>query len=248
MNFLTNLTVPMERLSGETLHDSRFDSLVAEHFNRYKFCEPFIVGKSVLDAACGNGFGARLMAEAGAKQIDAIDISPEAIAMAQQHYPHLNVRFEVGDLLSLTVTNHYDVAVSFETIEHIVETERYLQVMHNALKPGGLFFVSTPNRKVANPGATRFDKPKNPFHRFELTRDELVQLLGNYFLLDEIYGQHPYYYKGTRIRTLESIATSGRLRKLLHLPKADYVKLSQVRQIKSWHEPAFLIARCLKRH
>jgi SAM-dependent methyltransferase len=164
---------------------------------------------------------------------------------AALHAPRVN--FEPCDLLSLAVTDCYDAVVSFETIEHIADTEKYLQVIHASLKPGGLYLVSTPNRKVSNPGATRFDNPKNPFHRFELTRDELVQLLGNYFLIEEVFGQHPYYYRGTRIRTIESILTSGRLRKLLHLPNANYWRLNHVRRIKFWHEPAFLIARCLKR-
>jgi SAM-dependent methyltransferase len=186
------------------------------------------------------------MAEAGARQVDAIDIAPEAITLARQRYARPEVRFAVGDLLSLTAGEHYDVVVSFETIEHIADTERFLQVLRDALKPGGLLFLSTPNRTVWNPRATRFDQPRNPFHRFELTRDELARLLRAHFRVEEIYGQHPYYYKGTRIRTTQSILASPYLRRMLHLRRADYWKLSQVRPIRSYHESAYLVARCSK--
>jgi predicted RNA methylase len=78
---MTNLTAPIERLPHEATNDLQVEPLVAEHLNRYKFCEQFVRGKNVLDAACGNGFGAYMLAEAGAQQVDAIDISPEAIAL-----------------------------------------------------------------------------------------------------------------------------------------------------------------------
>ncbi|MEK7728302.1 MAG: class I SAM-dependent methyltransferase [candidate division KSB1 bacterium] len=221
--------------------------LVAEHFSRYKFCAPLVPNKLVLDAACGTGFGAHMLALAGARHVDAIDISPEAVGIAQRHYTHPQISFNVCDIISFQASFGYDVVVSFETIEHISESEKYLRVVQNALKPGGVFLVSTPNRAVSNPKATRFEAPKNPFHVTEWTLAEFGELLRGYFDVKEVYGQRSYYYKGTKIRTFESIVSSKRLRDLLHLPEADYEKPSQVRPLKPWYEPVFLVAWCQKR-
>ncbi|MCI0697892.1 methyltransferase domain-containing protein [candidate division KSB1 bacterium] len=237
---------PLERLPQKFFVDPGHESLVAEHYNRYRFCAPFVAGKKVVDAACGIGYGAFLLAQAGAEHVDAIDISPEAIAAARRHYAHPRVRFEARDLLSLSPTGDHDVVVSFETIEHLADTKRYLQVMCNFLKSGGLYFVSTPNRNVSNWEAASFDRGKNPFHVFEWTLEELVRLLRVYFVVEDVYCQRPYYYKGTKIRTVESIFMSKRLRHLLHLPEANYEKLSRVSRIKSYHEPVFFIVRCRK--
>lgn len=242
-----SLDVPLERLPHQAISDQSNKLLLADHFNRYRFCQQFVSGKRVLDAACGIGYGARLLAEAGAEYVHAVDISSDAIAAARAHYDHPHVHFELRDLLSLSSPNHYDVVVSFETIEHIADTQQYLRVIQDCLKPGGLYFVSTPNRAVSNPQATLFDKPKNPFHQIEWTRNEFIELLEGYFAVEEVYGQHPYYYKSSRIRTLESMFVSRRLRKLLRLPEADYKKISEVRRIKPFHEPVFLVAKCVKK-
>lgn len=248
MGSVNKFNTSLERLPQEVISDSSSKPMLADHFERYRFCQRFVSGKKVLDAACGIGYGALMLAEAGAERVHAIDISPEAIAAAQEHYAHPNIDFETCDLLSLSANGTFDVVVSFETIEHIADTKRYLQVIQNSLKPGGLYFVSTPNRAVSNPSATRFDKPKNPFHQIEWTLGEFLEMLGEHFFVKEVYGQHPHYYKSTRIRTLESLFMSGRLRKLLRLPEADYQKISRVRNIKPYHEPVFLIAKCVKKH
>jgi SAM-dependent methyltransferase len=247
MSTIINSTAPLERLAHEVIIESTNKLMVADHFNRYRFCQQFVSGKKVLDAACGIGYGARLLAEAGAQHVHAIDISHEAITAARSYYAHPNIHFEVCDLLTFSANGAYDVIVSFETIEHIADTKRYLQVVQNCLKPAGLYFVSTPNRAVSNPQATRFDKPKNPFHQIEWTLDEFSDLLSGYFVVEEVYGQRSHYYKSTRVRTLESVFMSGRLRKLLHLSEADYRKLGQVRRIKPYHEPVFLVAKCVKK-
>ena len=239
-------TVHLERLPHCAMGEPSYGFLVADHLNRYQFCRQFVKGKIVLDAGCGIGYGACLLAEAGARWVDAIDISSEAIAMAHEYYEHPHVHFIAQDVLSFSATDKYEVITSFETIEHLADTEKYLSIMRNALKPDGLFFVSTPSRTVSNSKATRFDKPRNPYHRVEWTRDEFVDLLSGYFKVEEVYGQRPYYYKCTRIRTLQSVFVSKRLRAVLRLPEANYAKLSVVRRIHCYHEPVFLIAQCRK--
>ncbi len=44
------------------------DLLELEHHKRYEFACRYSRGKSVLDIACGSGYGSRMLLEAGAEQ------------------------------------------------------------------------------------------------------------------------------------------------------------------------------------
>ena len=52
---------------------------LAAHVQRYKFAAPLVQAKRVLDAGCGSGYGAKLLRDAGASGVVAVDISHEAI-------------------------------------------------------------------------------------------------------------------------------------------------------------------------
>lgn len=43
--------------------------------------------------------------------------------------------------------NTYDLVTMIEVIEHLTDLTGTLKALHNALKPGGLIFLTTPNRK-----------------------------------------------------------------------------------------------------
>ena len=56
-----------------------------EHYHRYTAAGFLIKGLSVLDAACGTGFGSDILARSAA-HVTGIDISSEAIEYAQGNY------------------------------------------------------------------------------------------------------------------------------------------------------------------
>lgn len=95
------------------------------HEARYRLASGFLMeGDYVLDAACGCGYGSRILAEkiGPSGVVFAMDYSQEAIDYAGRHYPPVNAPithrkvdltdWEPGD-------GAVDVAVSFETIEHL---------------------------------------------------------------------------------------------------------------------------------
>ncbi|RIZ72125.1 MAG: class I SAM-dependent methyltransferase, partial [Methylococcales bacterium] len=57
-------------------------------------------------------------------------------------------------------SDSFDVIVSFETIEHLPNPEKYLSAVSKMLKADGAFIVSTPVRTKGR----LTDKPANPFH------------------------------------------------------------------------------------
>jgi 2-polyprenyl-3-methyl-5-hydroxy-6-metoxy-1,4-benzoquinol methylase len=153
------------------------------HLARYTFAKPMVVSKAVLDARCGEGYGASILAEV-AQNVTAIDIDEHTIMRAQLKYTSPNLTYAKMDASSLEFAEaSFDVVCSFEVFEHIDDCHKYLSEIHRVLKTGGLFIVSTPNKdKYPRAGL-------NPFHVREFTLDEFRHQLAEVFEEVEIYGQ-----------------------------------------------------------
>ena len=80
--------------------DETEPGIVALHLKRYEFARPYCVGKHVLDAGCGVGYGSAFLGEA-ARSVVGVDVSGEAIDYARARYGGRNVEFDVGDLQRL---------------------------------------------------------------------------------------------------------------------------------------------------
>ncbi|MEH1881454.1 glycosyltransferase [Nostoc sp.] len=172
--------------TGERYVPSLNGQIKYEHLHRYALCVDYVAGKTVLDIACGEGYGCALFAST-AKSVVGVDINSEVVDYATNEYStHNNVRFIVGSCDSVPLSdNSVDVVTSFETIEHHDKHEEMMQEIKRVLKPDGVLIISSPNR------LTYSDEPKysNPFHVKELYHDELAALLRRYFGYVEIYGQ-----------------------------------------------------------
>ena len=162
-----------------------------EHWHRYHFARRWVDGRAVLDVACGEGYGSALLAE-GAASVVGVDVAPDAIAHARAAYAsRRNLRFEEGPCTGLPLPDaSVDVAVSFETIEHIEGQDAFLRELARVLRPGGLLILSCPNR-LEYRDRRGFE---NPFHVKELYREELAQLLAPRFPHASWYGQRPSFF------------------------------------------------------
>jgi len=164
-----------------------------QHLARYHWAAEFVRDGYVADAACGSGFGARILADRAGNRVDGYDLAPEAIAEANEFFQSPAVNFHVANALALPIASHtYDAYTSFETIEHVEHPREYLREVRRVLKPDGVFLCSTPNRDVTNPGLTITDRPFNPFHFREYTPSEFVAELRAFFPQVELWGQSPY--------------------------------------------------------
>src|SRR5258705_11438377 len=74
---------------------------MSTHAQRYRFACQFVKGKRVLDAGCGVGYGARMLALAGASEVVAVDVSDEVLAEARTRFSHVRVRFICDDCETL---------------------------------------------------------------------------------------------------------------------------------------------------
>jgi SAM-dependent methyltransferase len=131
-------------------------------------------GRDVLEAGCGEGYGADLIAGV-ARRVIALDYDQATIAHVRARYPRVEVMH--ANLTELPLADgSVDVVVNFQVIEHLWDQPQFVRECARVLRPSGLLMVSTPNRITFTPGR---DTPINPFHTRELNADELTQLLTN---------------------------------------------------------------------
>jgi SAM-dependent methyltransferase len=129
-------------------------------------------GRDVLEAGCGEGYGADLIAGV-ARSVVALDYDNVTVAHVRACYPRVDVRH--GNLASLPLRGaSVDVVVNFQVIEHLWDQPQFVAECARVLRPGGLLLMSTPNRITFSPGR---DAPLNPFHTREFSAAELTELL-----------------------------------------------------------------------
>lgn len=161
-----------------------------DHVARYKFASRYAKGKVVLDISCGTGYGSKILHDGGASKVFGVDISSEAINFALSKYKGDGLDFRVGDILNIDFPdNYFDIAVCFETIEHVKNQEKALSELLRVLKPDGLLVISSPNRKLTSSGKSLEDPPNNPYHFIEYSTEEFISTLRNNVEILEVYGQ-----------------------------------------------------------
>lgn len=178
--------VPPLALTGErTLPDVPAENYwFRRHLAVYQWIAARVPGLCVIDMACGEGYGADLLARAGAAQVIGVDANPEAHQHARLRYRRQNLRFE-RDLVE-TFSAPTDVVVFLQTIEHLRDPRAVLEHFRGLVGPAGVVFLSTPNVLTLAPrGAERSD---NPWHVHEYRAGEFQELCREVFPRVELYG------------------------------------------------------------
>jgi SAM-dependent methyltransferase len=178
--------------TGERFLPEVAGEIAHEHWHRYAFARRFVAGRSVLDVACGEGYGSALLAEV-AGEVTGVDIAAAAVTHATTRYAARgNLRFTVASATALPLPDaSVDAVVSFETLEHLPASDqpRMIAEIARVLRPGGVLVISAPN-PVEYSQARNY---RNPFHPHEPARDELEALLAPAFPARRWYGQRRYF-------------------------------------------------------
>ncbi len=150
----------------------------------------------VLEAGCGEGYGADLLAR-DARLVAGLDYDALTAAHVARAYPA--VRTVRGNLATLPFREStVDVVANLQVIEHLWDQAGFLRECHRVLRPGGRLLVTTPNRITFSPGR---DTPLNPFHTRELAPSEMDSLLtAAGFTVDHLGGLG----HGPRLRELDA--------------------------------------------
>jgi SAM-dependent methyltransferase len=158
----------------------------------------------VLDAGCGEGYGAALLGRGGAR-VTGLDYDELTAAHARASYPDLAV--VRGNLVQLPFADRsFDLLVSLQTIEHLWDQDAFVA---ECARVAGRQVLATPNRLTFPPG--------NICHTRELTAAEFATLLGERLTVRELLGLH----HGERIRSWER-ANGSLVDAQLASPPADW--------------------------
>jgi SAM-dependent methyltransferase len=174
--------VPPLALTGErTLPDVPAENYwFRRHLAVYEWIGERVGGLRVADLACGEGYGADVLARTAAEVVG-VDANPEAHEHASSRYRRENLRFERG--LVEEFAEAVDAVVFLQTIEHIHDPGALLDRIAGG---AGLAYVSTPNRLTLAPRGA--EKSGNPWHLREYTLAEYRALLEPHFSAVEILG------------------------------------------------------------
>lgn len=173
------------QFTGERFIPGIAGNIALEHVHRYRFCIEFTAGKDVLDIACGEGYGSAIIAP-HARKVCGVGVSAEAIAHAQEAHKAENLQFILGSCTAIPLPdNSVDVAISFETIEHLTEHDEMMQELRRVLRPDGVLIISSPDKRVYSDERDFH----NPFHLRELYAEEFSALLHKNFSHVVTYAQ-----------------------------------------------------------
>jgi SAM-dependent methyltransferase len=179
--------VPPLALTGErTLPDVPEENYwFRRHLAVYDWIADRCSGQRVVDMACGEGYGSALLAERAA-QVIGVDANPEAHEHARRKYVREGLTFARALVEQFEDGAPWDAIVFLQTVEHIAEPRPLLERFASLLAPGGVAYLSTPNRLTLAPrGAARSD---NPWHVREYTAEEFRDLLTPSFDSVELFG------------------------------------------------------------
>lgn len=137
------------------------------------------VPRVVLDAGCGEGYGATLLHAAwpGARVVG-VDYDGPATAHAALTHGGERAAYVRAGLTALPLARgRADLVVSLQVLEHLWTPWEYVAELARVTAPGGSVVLSTPNRLTFSPGLCRLEVPANAYHSREYDAQELVDEL-----------------------------------------------------------------------
>lgn len=133
--------IPDDLRSGETTGE---DTLRL-HVERYQFAKQNLVAGTLLDIACGVGYGTALLCESPLiTSAVGVDIDDAAIRYASQRYGSAIVSYKCADAHEFSTHRQFSNIVSLETIEHVDDPQRLFRHFVDLLAPGGRLIASVP--------------------------------------------------------------------------------------------------------
>lgn len=103
----------------------------------------------ILDAGAGFGQYTYYMSGISSNwKILAVDVKDEQVRDCNNFFGQIgrkNVRFEVQDLVTYQQPETFDLVLSVDVMEHILEDVEVFKNFHASLKPGGMVLISTPS-------------------------------------------------------------------------------------------------------
>lgn len=165
----------LERLAFD--RDDTYSGVEAAiHVARYALARYLCKGKKVLDIACGEGYGSKLLKDWGATEVVGIDISESAINSAINNFSQHGIRYFTGDAMKvnrLVPGEEFDLIISTETIEHLVRPNEFLEAIACLRAANACVLITCPNDWWYYPK----EDEGNVYHVRKYSCDEFIDLV-----------------------------------------------------------------------
>jgi len=172
----------------------------SEHLGRYLFASTHVKGV-VLDVASGSCYGASILGRRG--YIVAVDIQGDLLSYGRTVYDlGLHDVVQADARCPPFRECGFDAVVSLEALEHLSDPRRFVAQANRCLKKNGSLLLSTPNKMYSSPFCP---STLNPYHLKEFYCGELTDLLKEFFVLVETYGQERISFTVLVRRTVGSL-------------------------------------------
>ena len=213
------LGVPPLELTGErTLPDVPAENYwFQRHLAAYEWIGARVIGRSVIDMACGEGYGSEVLSRSAATVVG-LDANPEAHEHACLRYQRQNLSFVRGMVETFGESGSFDAVVFLQTIEHVQDPQAVLEHFRGLLAPGGVAYVSTPNVLTLAPRGR--DKSDNPWHIREYRASEFFDLCCSVFPGVELLGL--FHARKLRVHQIALGVGWDRVHAALGITKAFY--------------------------
>ncbi|MDX5347911.1 MAG: class I SAM-dependent methyltransferase [Hymenobacteraceae bacterium] len=154
---------PIKRVLGEAFNKTPFlrrlfynllDLLLLRTWHIHKELKEWAANKKdksmhILDAGSGYGQYTYYLSGMSPKwSILAVDVKEEQISDSNRFFREIgrqNVLFKVADLVKYRENNLYDLVLSVDVMEHILEDVEVFKNFHASMKKGGMLLISTPS-------------------------------------------------------------------------------------------------------
>ena len=144
-----------------------------------------LTGTRVLDAGCGEGRFARMMAERGAR-VTGIDLSSRMIelARAEEEKSPLGIDYHVADMADLSALGpgRFDVTIAYLSLFDVQDYESAIREVCRVLRPRGRFVFSISHPCFLTPNSGWETSVPNSFR----DEDRLFYKVDDYFPATEI--------------------------------------------------------------
>jgi 2-polyprenyl-3-methyl-5-hydroxy-6-metoxy-1,4-benzoquinol methylase len=182
-----NRVPPMEALShfytshyGDTVHVEKMAKKLALEKRRIFLLKWLTRGRRFLDVGCNIGCAVEA-ARWNGFTATGIELNPEAVKIARHNFP--GNQFLQSTIDELGAMQVFDMVYCTEVVEHVPDTNKFIESLARAVAPGGILFLSTPDAGHFSVRRRLFtwEAVKPPEHLTLFTKTGLRHAFKSYF-------------------------------------------------------------------
>ncbi|MCL2875662.1 MAG: methyltransferase domain-containing protein [Betaproteobacteria bacterium] len=170
-----NPSIPYSEVTAERMIPGLWSyQVVTIHIKCYLFLYNLILPGKILECACGAGYGAVIFSRLGTvSEYYGVDMSEIAVGYAKTGVWDKKTDFHLVNLAEST-PSLYENVVSLQTIEHVPNPYKFMELLIDKMLPDGQMLISIPIE-------TRYGSHINSYHLSNWNYKRLQNFLEQYF-------------------------------------------------------------------